>query len=175
MNLLKRTTCGILVLTSIAIAGLAIIYTQTAVDALMRTNALQSLNNGVSIATTSEVTLQARRPDLGGSQANPENRSLWGALAIDANQGQKWGWAIDYATVREAEQRALSECGSNCRVVMTFRNQCAAYAADQEKGSTIYGWGKDSTSAAAKNRALNECRNRGGNSCIVRVWGCTRR
>ncbi len=175
MNLAKRTACGILALTAIAFAGLAIVYARSAVDAQMRTDALQSLNNGDSGATRSVVTLQALRPDLGGSQANPENRSLWGALSIDVNQGQRWGWAIDYATVREAEQRALSECGSNCRVVMTFRNQCAAYAADQEKGSTIYGWGKDSTSAAAKNRALNECRNRGGKSCIVRVWGCTRR
>lgn len=115
------------------------------------------------------------REDLGGSQANPENRSLWGALAIDANQGQRWGWAIDYATVQEAKQRALSECGGNCRVVMTFRDQCGAYAADEKRGSTIYGWGKDGTSTAARNRALNECRNRGGKSCIVRVWGCTRR
>ena len=171
MNLPKRTTFGILALTIIAFAGLANIYAQTAVDALMRTEAMQSLNNGVSSATTSVVTQQALRPDLVGSQANPENRSLWGALAVDSSQGQKWGWAIDYPTVQEARQRALSECGRNCRVVMTFRNQCAAYAADQERGSTIYGWAKNSTSASAQSRALNECRNRGGKSCIVRVWG----
>ncbi len=55
--------------------------------------------------------VRQEREDQGGAQASPENRSLWGALAIDANQGQKWGWAIDFATVREAEQRALAECG----------------------------------------------------------------
>ena len=115
------------------------------------------------------------RPGKSRSRAQTENRSLWGALAIDANQGQAWGWAIDYPTVLEAEQRALSECGRDCYVVMTFRNQCAAFAADQERGSTIYGWAKHSTSASAKNHALNACRKRGGKSCIVRVWGCTRR
>ena len=131
---------------------------------------------GAADRSNKDVT-KVRQPqeDLSGSQANPETRSLWGALAIDANQGQKWGWAIDYATVQAAQQRALSECGGNCRVVMTFRNQCAAHATGQERGDTIYGWGKDSTGASARNRALNECRKRGGKSCIVRVWGCTRR
>ena len=103
------------------------------------------------------------------------NKALWGAHALDANQGQRYGWAIEYATVREAEQRAISECGTKCRVVMTFRNQCASYAADQGRVSTIYGRAKDRTSATAQNGALNECGNRGGKSCIVRVWDCTRR
>ena len=58
---------------------------------------------------------------------------------------------------------------------------CAAYAADQAAGSTAYGWGiqapgtvGSSGESGAKNRALFECRKRGGSnsSCIVRVWGC---
>ena len=103
------------------------------------------------------------------------NSTLWGALAIDSNQGPSWGWAINYPTVQQAEQRALAECGDNCHVVMRFSDQCGAFAADQEPGSTIYGWGKDNSSVAAQNRALSECRRRGGTSCRVRVWGCTRR
>ena len=118
---------------------------------------------------------ETQDPRKHGSRSTNEKNPLWGALAIDSNQGQSWGWAIDYPTVQAAKQRALAECGQNCRVVMTFSNQCAAYAADQTRGSTIYGWAKDSTGTSARNRAMNECRNRGGESCIVRVWGCTRR
>lgn len=110
-----------------------------------------------------------------GSGAANERTPLWGALAIDSNQGRAWGWAIDYPNVQAAQQRALAECGQNCRVVMTFSDQCAAYAADQTRGSTIYGWAKDNTNARAKNRALNACREHGGKSCALRVWGCTSR
>ena len=103
------------------------------------------------------------------------NSTLWGALAIDSNQGPSWGWAINYPTAQQAEQRALAECGDNCHVVMRFSDQCGAFAADQEPGSTIYGWGKADSREGAQNRALSECRRRGGTSCRVRVWGCTQR
>ena len=98
-----------------------------------------------------------------------------GALAIDSRQGDQWGWAIDYQTYDEAEQRALQECGYGCRVVMTFSDSCAAYTADQQDGSTAYGWSSGhSSSGGAKRRALSECESRGGNgaSCVVRAWGC---
>ena len=106
-------------------------------------------------------------------EAQTANTALWGALAIDSNQGPSWGWAINYSTVQEAEQRALAECGNNCHVVMRFSDECGAFAADQEPGSTVYGWGKADSSVAAQNRALSECQRRGGTSCRVRAWGCT--
>ena len=72
--------------------------------------------------------------------------------------------------------RALSECGEQCRVVMRFSGECAAYAADQAAGSTAYGWANGFESGAgARGRALAECQQKGGTSCIVRSWGCTRR
>ena len=95
-----------------------------------------------------------------------------GALAIDSNQGKQYGWADGYKTTSQAEQRALSECGAGCQIVLRFNNGCGAYAADQANRSTAYGWGTASSSAAAQNRALSECRSRGGSSCIVRAWGC---
>jgi len=94
-----------------------------------------------------------------------------GALAIDSNQGSRYGYSYDYPTMREAERRALRECGPGCRVVLRFPTGCGAYAADQEPGSTAYGWGTASSSGAAQSRALSECRARGRN-CIIRVWGC---
>lgn len=95
-----------------------------------------------------------------------------GALALDSNQGDQYGWAVDYPTMSEAEEEALGECGNNCRVVLRFATGCAAYAADQQRASTIYGWATASDSHTAQNRAMTECMNRGGTSCMLRAWGC---
>lgn len=94
-----------------------------------------------------------------------------GALAIDSNQGQQYGFAYNYSSSGQAEQRALNECGSGCQIVFRFSRTCAAYAADQARGSNAYGWGYGPSAGAAQNTALAECRSR-GSSCMVRVWGC---
>ena len=94
-----------------------------------------------------------------------------GALAIDERRGDQYGWAVDYETAGAAGRRALSECGSGCSMVLTFE-RCAAYAADQDAGSTVYGWAESYDSASgARQRALAECGSR-GSGCTVRVWGC---
>jgi hypothetical protein len=97
----------------------------------------------------------------------------YGALAIDANHGSRWGTATEYSTQWAADQRALSECGQGCHIVLRIQNQCAAYAADQASGSTIAGWATEPNQAAAVNRASWECRSRGGSSCQIRVWACS--
>lgn len=107
--------------------------------------------------------------------AAPATSMAAGALAIDTNQGDQWGWAVDYPSQTDADRRALNECGYGCSIVMRFSNTCAAYAADQAHGSTVYGWAHGySSSSGAQNGALSECRLRGGagSQCIVRVWGC---
>ena len=49
-------------------------------------------------------------------------------------------------------------------------------AADQEPGSTIFGWAKEyGSSAGARNRAIDKCQRRDGQPCMVRVWSCTQR
>ncbi|CAG1020589.1 hypothetical protein DOJK_00449 [Patescibacteria group bacterium] len=98
-----------------------------------------------------------------------------GALAIDDNQGSRYGFSYDYDNTYDARNRALSECGSGCTVVVDFDSGCAAYAADQTAGSSVYGWGQDSTESRAKNRALSECAGHGGSNCVIRVWGCNSR
>lgn len=95
-----------------------------------------------------------------------------GALAVDARQGDQYGWAVDYETAAAAQAAALGECGAACSVVLTF-NRCGAYAADQDTDSTAVGWAESYDSAAtARQAALAECRARGGAGCVVRVWGC---
>ena len=94
-----------------------------------------------------------------------------GALAIDERQGDQYGWAVDYETAAAAGTTALAECGSGCSVVLTF-GRCAAYAVEEDAGSTAYGWAESYDSAAsARQRALAECGSR-GSGCTVRVWGC---
>lgn len=95
-----------------------------------------------------------------------------GALAIDSLQGEKYGFSFNHLNADQAEQRAMRECGSNCSVVLRFSRECGAYAADQAKGSNAYGWGTGATSSAVQQRALAECRAKGGSSCKVRSWGC---
>lgn len=98
-----------------------------------------------------------------------------GALAIDGNQGDQYGFSYNHPTMGAAEQRALSECGSGCQVVLRFSSGCAAYAADQSRGSSVYGWYQAGSGGSAQSGALNECRSRGGRACQVRVWGCNGR
>lgn len=96
----------------------------------------------------------------------------YGSLAIDRNQGTQYGFSYDYSSISDAQNRALSECGRGCYIVNTFSSGCAAYAADQAYGSTVYGWGTASSSSQAKSSALYYCRQYGGTQCIVRTWGC---
>lgn len=95
-----------------------------------------------------------------------------GALAIDSNQGNQWGWSYGQASISQAEQRALSECGGGCQVVLTYSSGCGAYAADQSNGASAFGWGTSSSGSGAQSRALSECQSRGGRSCMVRAWSC---
>ena len=95
-----------------------------------------------------------------------------GALAIDSNQGDQYGFSSNYPSREGARSRALQECGYGCSIVMEFSTGCAAYAADQAYGSGVYGWAAAPSSPQAQNRAISECHNRGGSQCIVRVWGC---
>ena len=73
---------------------------------------------------------------------------------------------------RRPREAALRECGAGCSVALTF-DRCGAYAADQDNAATAFGWGESYASAdGARQRALAECRSRGGSGCMVRVWGC---
>ncbi|MEK1908051.1 MAG: DUF4189 domain-containing protein [Pseudomonas sp.] len=95
-----------------------------------------------------------------------------GALAIDSNQGEQFGFSYNYADYGQAQTRALDECGAGCQVVLQFAGECAAYAADQANGSSVYGWATAASAGDAQNGAIAQCAARGGNSCIVRTWGC---
>jgi hypothetical protein len=96
-----------------------------------------------------------------------------GSLALNGNQGDAYGWAVNYPSQTDADNEARNQCGYGCGTVMRFSGSCAAYAADQTQGSTAMGWGSGYRSAGeAQMRAVQECQARGGTQCIVRAWGC---
>ena len=95
-----------------------------------------------------------------------------GALAIDENQGDQYGFSYGSSQISEATNRALSECGTNCTIVKTFSGGCAAYAADQSKGSIIYGWATGLTGGQVQSASIQYCRSYGGSACSVRAWAC---
>jgi hypothetical protein len=95
-----------------------------------------------------------------------------GSLSIDTLQGEKYGFSFNHPSIDQADARAMRECGGDCSVVLRFRAECAAYSADQAKGSNAYGWATGATSSAVQARANSECRAKGGSSCKVRAWGC---
>jgi len=93
-----------------------------------------------------------------------------GALAIN---GEHYGWAVGYPNEQEAQAAALSQCGSNCSVIMSFSGSCGAFALDQSPDSNIGGWASGASSAEeAQQGAVQACRGRGGTNCVVRASGC---
>jgi hypothetical protein len=96
----------------------------------------------------------------------------FGALAVDANRGGRFGYSYNYSNVADARARANKECGGNCTVVITFQNTCAAYAADQNSAGDAVGWGYATTKETAERTALNYCQKYGGTLCQVRVSAC---
>lgn len=104
--------------------------------------------------------------------AAPLPAFAFGSLAVRSNHGGQFGWARGYATKDEADEAALQECGSNCTVVLQFWDGCGAYAADQDSGSTVYGWAVGRTQSEAENKAITECTSQGGGTCVVKVWSC---
>lgn len=107
-----------------------------------------------------------------GIIAGNNHAFAYASLAIDTNQGNRLGYSFDYDNAYDADQRALVECGQNCRVVKNFSTGCGAYAADQSDQGTAYGWGIATTHRQAKDIALGYCKDEGGIECIIRVWAC---
>ena len=100
----------------------------------------------------------------------------WGAIATAPSSGDM-GASVGKRSKREATEEALMRCGSHgatdCRIGISYKNQCVAYA-DPEPGSK----GTVSASvAASKEQAsdlvLSHCAKRGGGQCKVLYTDCS--
>lgn len=125
---------------------------------------------GVTLAVLASPAASQPLPAVGAA-----GQAGYGALAVGGQQGHRYGWAVNEATQEAADARARAKCGEDCRVVMRFSNACAAYAADQTRGSTAFGWARGARDAQVRELALDACRSHGGTACTVRVWACTGR
>lgn len=100
----------------------------------------------------------------------------WGAIATAPSSGDM-GASVGKRSKKEAAEEALMRCASHgakdCRVGISYKNQCVAYA-DPEPGSN----GTVSASvAASKEQAsdlvLSHCAKRGGGQCKVLYTDCS--
>ena len=94
----------------------------------------------------------------------------YGAIAYNMSTGN-WGYSYGYNSDWQARNAALGYCGWNgCKVYVSFKNTCGALATDNQK--QIYGWGTNDNRYLAIQRAIYECKIRGGN-CTLRAWSCS--
>jgi hypothetical protein len=103
-----------------------------------------------------------------GSVTTPLSARQYGALATGPDGA--YGWINDADSPREADYRALRDCGRGCSLQVEFHDTCAAYATGSDGA---YGWERYPDPEVARGRAVEHCREHGGN-CRVRVWACAR-
>ena len=103
------------------------------------------------------------------------------ALPSDvAKLGVSSGFAVNFATQKEAEADAMRRCRegkasktvlSMCKVVARFRDQCAATAFDPRPGTPGWGWAVADTKREAQKTALDRCEATAGRgreaACVV--------
>jgi hypothetical protein len=92
----------------------------------------------------------------------------FGAVAFSPRNGAV-GYSYNYRSRDDAEQRALEECGHDCRIVMWFKNACGGLAGGARDG---YGadWGDNQREAG--NIAIRSCHANTTDCGAVR-WVCT--
>ena len=115
-------------------------------------------------------------PSLGqGDTVRPDPRGRWedrwGAIAADAKKG-KIGTAVDVASKRMAERMALAACkgdgGTDCRIKITYTNQCVAMVV----GKVGYGTSHAATESEAEMLGLSDCKAK-DKECSVYYSGCS--
>lgn len=93
----------------------------------------------------------------------------WGAFASSASDGWS-GSVLNKKSKREAERAAMAECkkkgGADCRVDLSFYNQCGAVAS----GGGSLGYSNAPTEKRAIDAAMTEC---GNSDCEIFFHGCS--
>jgi len=101
----------------------------------------------------------------GPALAQKAARGPWGSIAYSTKTGA-YGYAVDRTTKRDAETEAFRICGTNCDLVRSFRNGCAAVAARPKRVASDTGASRE----IAEAKALRKC----GDNCKIAVWACTK-
>ena len=80
--------------------------------------------------------------------------SGFAAVAVDGRGA--WGASLGLPTAKAAGADAVSRCGGKCRVVMTGRGRCVAFA-DSSSGGYWYGHAYGDNSNSVEKTALRGC------------------
>lgn len=104
-------------------------------------------------------------------KAPPQWADRWAAVALDTDLG-KAGTILDQSSKSDAESIALENCrndgGVNCKILISYHNQCAAVAQHSAGGKVF------ASSAypqeQAQNRAMAQC---GDSSCHLIYSECS--
>jgi Domain of unknown function (DUF4189) len=94
-----------------------------------------------------------------------------GAMAIGACAA--YGYALDYRDADTARVAAQRKCvGSACKVVVTLKHGCAAFAIDGHQPCGPNGYASAPRLGQAENGALQSCHKYGGKDCVIRAFAC---
>ena len=97
-----------------------------------------------------------------------------GALAIGPCGA--YGVAYDHAGDDAARAEALRKCtGKGCKVVVSTKLNCAAFAVDMRNACGSYGFAAAARLGPAQNTALRQCYGNGGKDCVIRAFVCDAR
>ncbi|MBT2748313.1 MULTISPECIES: DUF4189 domain-containing protein [unclassified Lysobacter] len=116
-------------------------------------------------------------PQTREQQTGPKWRETWGAIAMDHETGST-GVTVKAKSERTARKEATDRCkkegGTNCRIALTYANQCASIAGPKE----VTGRRSGSIIAAAneyesERLALESCEAKGGEKCEIFYTDCS--
>jgi hypothetical protein len=94
-----------------------------------------------------------------------------GAMAIGTCAA--YGYAFDYRNADAARVAAQGKCrGADCKVVVTLRRSCAAFAIDGHRPCGPHGYASARRLGQAENVALKSCYRYGGRDCVIRAFAC---
>ena len=94
-----------------------------------------------------------------------------GAMAIGTCAA--YGYAFDYRNADAARVAAQGKCrGTDCKVVVTLRRSCAAFAIDGHRPCGPHGFASARRLGQAENVALKSCYRYGGRDCVIRAFAC---
>ncbi|MCQ2996439.1 DUF4189 domain-containing protein [Pseudomonas syringae] len=125
-------------------------------------------------------SMQCLPDDLqGGSQSNSEPRwtgewiKTWGAIATSRALGEA-GTSANKLSEDEARAAAIYQCSlggaTDCKVQLTYRNQCAAFASSASAGSYFQA---AETEKIAIKLAKSNCDKNSDSECKVMYSGCS--
>jgi Domain of unknown function (DUF4189) len=125
--------------------------------------------DGDSYCQMSRSECSSQCAGQGDSDNGP--RDAFGALAYSTSTGSS-GWAYSYGDEASARHAALNNCAtkaSDCQIVQSFVNACAAVSSDDNHAASAQGGSRAQAEAAA----IAMCKRMGGGDCQTDGWACS--